>query len=136
MKDINEFRFSGIVERFDRIQTRTGTAMISFVVRCWKEKIRVVAFKTLAEETELSRGDRVEVRGHVQSNSWTDQHGQQRSGWQVIADEIRRTDDTDTRQRAAAVVACCEWAKRGNQPKSEPGSYLNTAKEMAQAADV
>ena len=67
MKDLNIFRFSGIIERFDRIQTKTGTPMCAFSVRCWKERIRVVAFKTVAEETMLSPGDRVEVRGAIQS---------------------------------------------------------------------
>ena len=98
MKDLNFFRFSGIVERFDRITTKTGTAMISFTVRCWKETIRTVCFKELAASTELTRGDRVEIVGRVQTTSWTDQQGQQRSGWQVIADEIRRADDTLDRQ--------------------------------------
>lgn len=94
MKDINEFRFTGTVERFDRIQTKTGTPMVAFTVMCWKERIRTVAFKDLAEKTDLAAGDRVEVRGHIQSNSWTDQNEQQRNGWQVIAHEIRRADDT------------------------------------------
>lgn len=92
MRDLNEFRFSGTVQRFDRIQTKTGTAMVSFSVMCWKERIRTVAFKALAEQTELSPGDWLEVRGHIQSTSWTDQHGQQRTGWQVVAHEIHRAD--------------------------------------------
>ena len=60
MKDMNEFRFSGTVERFDRIQTKTGTPMVSFTVLCWRERVRAVAFKAIAEQTELAPGDRVE----------------------------------------------------------------------------
>ncbi|MGW8158413.1 MAG: single-stranded DNA-binding protein [Desulfoprunum sp.] len=98
MKDMNEFRFSGTVERFDRIQTKTGTPMVAFTVMCWRERIRTVAFKSIAEQTTLNPGDRVECRGHIQATSWTDQNGQQRTGWQVVAHEIHRADDTDRQQ--------------------------------------
>lgn len=40
MKDLNEFQFSGTVERFDRIATKTGTPMIVLTVICWKERVR------------------------------------------------------------------------------------------------
>lgn len=53
----------------------------------------------------------------------------------VRSRNLHRRDLTPS-QRAAAVVACCEWAKRGNQPKSQPGCDLTTAKQMAEAADV
>ena len=115
MKDINDFRFSGIVERFDRIQTKTGTAMISFTVRCWRETIRAIAFKELAEQTELTRGDRIEVRGHIQTTTWTDKQGQLRSGWQCVASEIRITaDDTDRQQEQPRPPARQEQAHQGN----------------------
>ena len=40
-------------------------------------------------------------------------------------------------QRAAAVVACSEWATAGKQPKGEPGSPLKaTVPEMAKDAEV
>jgi len=93
MKDRNEFFFSGTVERFDRIQTKTGTAMVSFSVMCWREHIRCIAFRDLAEQTTLTTGDRVEVRGHIQSNEWTDKDGNRRQGWQVIAHEIHIAAD-------------------------------------------
>ncbi|MBB5347185.1 single-stranded DNA-binding protein [Desulfoprunum benzoelyticum] len=93
MRDLNEFRFSGTVQRFDRIQTKTGMAMVSFSVLCWKERIRNVAFKALAEQTELSPGDRIEVRGHIQSTEWQDKDGNRRTGWQVIAHEISRAEN-------------------------------------------
>ena len=98
MKDIIEFRFSGTIERFDRIATKTGTPMVAFLAMCWKERIRIVAFKDLAEQTELTPGNRVEVRGHIQTTAWTDQNGQQRTGWQVIAHEITRADDAGQQQ--------------------------------------
>lgn len=39
-------------------------------------------------------------------------------------------------QRAAAVVACAEWAKPGHQAKQTPGVHLATMEAMAKAADV
>ena len=98
MKDKNCFEFTGTVERFDRIATKTGTPMVAFTVLCWRERVRTVAFKALAEQTDLSTGDRVEVRGHIQSTEWQDKDGNKRSGWQCIAHEISRPDDTDRQQ--------------------------------------
>ena len=57
----------------------------------------------------------------------------------VRSRNLHRRDLTPS-QRAAAVVACCEWAKRGtNQHREEGGnqvSTLSTNAEMAEAADV
>jgi len=141
MRDLNEFRFSGTVQRFDRIQTNTGTAMVSFSVMCWKERIRTIAFKALADQTELSPGDWVEVRGHIQSTSWTDKHGQLRTGWQCIgptaSSRISYHREQARRQDSSRVVsqtlASCSNTLMGhsddtntaNTPifaRSEPGS--------------
>ena len=93
MKDRNEFFFSGVVEDFKRIQTRTGTPMIAFQVRCWRESIRCIAFKSIAEQTELTKGDYIECRGHVQGKEWIDREGNKRSGWQVVCHEITLAGD-------------------------------------------
>ncbi|WP_320055728.1 hypothetical protein [Desulfuromonas thiophila] len=55
----------------------------------------------------------------------------------VRSRNLHRRDLTPS-QRAAAVVACSEWAKRGTNQHggSEPGSHPQTATEMAKAADV
>jgi single-stranded DNA-binding protein len=110
MKDINEFHCTGKVETFKRIETRTGLPMASITVLCWKERVKVVLFKELAQQTELSAGDRVEVKGSIQSTSWTDQNGQQRHGWQVIAHEIRKGDEADQQQEAPRQPAQQEQA--------------------------
>ena len=86
--DINEAKFSGTVETFRRIETKTGTPMIRFAFRCWKEAIHAVAFKDVAAQTTLAPGDRVKVRGRVRGTSWQDSEGNQRGGWEVVADEI------------------------------------------------
>lgn len=115
MKDLNFFRFSGVVERFDRITTKTGMAMISFVVRCWKERVRVVAFRDLAEQTTLAAGDRVEIVGRVQGTEWQDKDGNRRSGWQVIASEIHIADDTlDQQHEQPRPPARQQEAHQGN----------------------
>ena len=86
--DINSVRITGTVERFDIVSTKTGTPMIRLTVRCFKELFTVVAFKELAEATRLNAGERVEVRGRVQSNTWTDKDGNKRYGFQVVATDI------------------------------------------------
>lgn len=86
--DTNKCTFSGKVENFKRISTKTGTPMISFKLKCWKEKIRVVAFKELAESTTLNDGDRIEIVGRLQSSSW-EYEGAKFHGFQIIADEIQ-----------------------------------------------
>lgn len=86
--DINHIRITGTVEQFDTINTRTGTPMVKASVRCFKELFIVVAFKELASFTILTIGDRVEVKGRIQSNDWTDKDGNKRYGFQVVATEI------------------------------------------------
>ena len=92
--DINQATFTGTVERFDRIATRTGTPMVKVLLRCYKETVSVVAFKELAENTDLSPGDRAKVRGKIQSTSWTAQDGTRRQGWQLVADHIGPIGET------------------------------------------
>lgn len=98
--DINKCHITGTVERFDRIATKTGTPMIKTLVRCHKESIPVVAFKDLAEATHLEAGDRVDVRGRVQSTSWTGQDGVKRYGWQLVADTIQPLDQANRQPEA------------------------------------
>ena len=92
--DINRCHITGTVERFDRIATKTGTAMIKALVRCYKETVQVVAFRDLAEDTDLQAGDRVEVRGRIQNTSWTAQDGSRRYGWQLVAESITLDGET------------------------------------------
>lgn len=54
----------------------------------------------------------------------------------VISSNMHRRHLTGS-QRAAAVVACAEWAPEGRPAKNpEPGSGLMTESDMAKAADV
>ena len=91
--DVNIIKVSGTVTEFRRVQTKTGTPMIRFAIQCWKERIIVVAFKELAEFVALVPGQRVEVRGSIQSTCWKDEQGNTRSGFQVIARDIMSDDD-------------------------------------------
>ena len=84
--DINEIDISGAVERFAVVETKTGTPMIRFTLRCWKELIQVVAFKEQAG-VRLREGERVEVKGYIQSTRWTDKDGNAKSGFQVVANK-------------------------------------------------
>lgn len=56
----------------------------------------------------------------------------------VRSRNLRRRDLTPS-QRAAATVACCEWAKAGNpnlKSNVQPSCTLSTNQEMAKEADV
>ena len=95
--DINHCTFSGKVEKFKRVQTRTGTPMITFTLKCWKEMIKVVAFKELAEETGLHDGDRVIIKGRLQSSSW-EYEGTRYHSFQVVADKIEMLEFDQKKQ--------------------------------------
>ena len=87
--DVNEAKVSGTVERFNIVDTRTGTPMIRFALRCWRERFQIVAFKDLASETTLRPGERVKVAGRIQCTQWQDKDtGQTRHGFQIIARTI------------------------------------------------
>lgn len=86
--DLNHVRMSGTVERFETVATKTGTPMIRFALRCWKEWATIVAFRDLAAQTTLNRGERVEVTGRIQTTQWTDKEGTPRTGWQIVAQTI------------------------------------------------
>ncbi len=88
MADQNECRFSGVVEQFAVIATKTGTPMVKLMLLAGRERVSVVAFRDLAERTRLNEGDRVELAGPLQSNSWEGQDGVRRYGWQIIANRL------------------------------------------------
>ena len=85
MYDKNHCRFSGTIQDFKRIDTRTGTLMTSFKLKCWKETIKVVAFKENA--IDLINGSRVEITGKLQSSSW-EYEGQKYHGFQIVAESV------------------------------------------------
>ena len=118
--DINRCHITGTVERFDRIATKTGTAMIKALVRCYKETVQVVAFRDLAEDTDLQAGDRVEVRGRIQNTSWTAQDGSRRYGWQLVAESI--TLDGETQPGAQLTGETQPPAQQPAPPPHRPAS--------------
>jgi hypothetical protein len=88
MTDENKCRFTGAVEGFTVVSTKSGISMIRFFLLAGKEKITVVAFRDLADQTRLAAGDRVAVLGAAQTTSWDGRDGVRRYGWQVVAAEI------------------------------------------------
>jgi single-stranded DNA-binding protein len=115
MTDQNECRFTGTVEKFQVIETKTGTSMIKFFLQAGKEKVAVVAFRDLADQTRLSPGDRVAVLGALQSTSYKGQDGVMRYGYQVIASEITSEDEAP----ASAPPARTTPAKQATPPPGE-----------------
>jgi single-stranded DNA-binding protein len=88
MTDKNECQFTGAVEGFTVVATKSGISMVRFFLLAGKEKISVVAFRDLADQTRLAAGDRVAVLGAIQSTSWDGRDGVRRYGFQIIAAEI------------------------------------------------
>jgi single-stranded DNA-binding protein len=79
---------TGSVEGFQIINTKTGTPMIKFFLLAGKEKVSVVAFHGLADQTRLAAGQRVAVTGNIQSTSYRAADGVMRYGFQIVAHEI------------------------------------------------
>ena len=100
--DKNSAKVSGMVERFDVVNTRTGTPMIRFALRCWRERIQIVAFKELATTTMLRPGERVEVEGRIQGTQWSAPDGARRTGFQIVARSIRPEQTANTRRLSAS----------------------------------
>ena len=86
--DKNEIHISGKVDRFEIIATKTGTPMIKFFLACGKERLAVIAFKSLADATRLIDGDPVSITGAIQTTSWEGNDGLKRYGVQIIATRI------------------------------------------------
>jgi len=105
MSDLNECHFTGLVEQFYIIQTKTGTPMVKAFVLCGKERLTVIAFKELADATRLNEGERVAVSGAIQSTSWESKDGVKRYGFQVIASEISKTETGQAIEPAPAPSA-------------------------------
>lgn len=103
--DLNECRFTGKVEGFTVINTKTGTPMIRFFIACNKERIAVVAFKSLADATRLGDGDQVSVTGAIQQTTWDGKDGVKRYGFQIIASKINENEQEPFTPKQAAPPA-------------------------------
>jgi single-stranded DNA-binding protein len=84
MYDLNDCRFTGTVQQIRPIQTQSGIPMVQFRIQCWRETIRCVAFKELANQIVeyYQTGDRIELRGRIQSSNW-EQDGAKVYSYQV-----------------------------------------------------
>lgn len=87
MYDKNKCSFSGEVNHWRRIQTKTGTPMTTFSLKCYKTIVKMIAFGDQA--IDLEDGQRVEITGRLQNNNWTDKDGNKHYGYQVVVDSIQ-----------------------------------------------
>ncbi len=103
MKSMNEVFLLGHVGRDPEVsKTRSGkdratfSLATSYSIRAddgWDERTdwhKVVVFDWLAKRVEerLRKGDPVMVRGRMSSHKWTDDNGQARVSWSVVAREV------------------------------------------------
>lgn len=64
--------------------------------------VGLLAFNDLAETLlQLDKGDAISVRGRMELNRWTSNTGEQREGWQVIADALLPGPGKSPRARTA-----------------------------------
>ena len=89
--DKNQCKFSGTVEAIKPINTKTGTPMVSFKLKCWKEYIKGVAFKDLAEKViaTVKQGDRIEIAGKIESRNY-EYEDRKYNSFQIVADEVEK----------------------------------------------
>ena len=87
--DKNNCEFSGQIIELKDIPTKTGTPMVSLKIQCFKEQIRGVAFKELAEQLleNFEVGDRIEFTGRLQSSNW-ENNGTKYFSFQINISEI------------------------------------------------
>jgi len=87
MKDQNEVKLSGTINRLKPITTSTGTPMAEALLQVDKYQFRVTALGNLAEGilAKAQDGDRLGVTGTLTANSWQDKDGQWRNSFCVTA---------------------------------------------------
>ena len=82
--DINAIHISGTIQSCDRYDCKTGKSMAKLGVLCWKERMTILAFEDMAEQS-FEIGARIEAKGRVQSTSYTGRDGLRHYGWQIVA---------------------------------------------------
>jgi single-stranded DNA-binding protein len=87
--DLNECRFSGKIIDLKRVDTKTDTSMASIKIQCFREQIRNVAFKEIAEVLlgNFDTGSRIEFSGRLQTSNW-ERNGTKYFSFQINISEI------------------------------------------------
>ena len=84
MADINEIKFSGIIERLQAITKRTGKPMSSWLLKVGRDQFKCVCFGNLAETVLQCRdGDQISLTGTGSINSWKDNDEHWHNDFQV-----------------------------------------------------
>lgn len=98
--------------------TEKGTAITKFslaVTRVQRNKesgdketdwFNIVAWEKLAETCNnyLHKGSKVFIEGRIQSHKYTDKSGVERTGWDVIATDMRMLDSKETSSARAGAA--------------------------------
>ena len=86
MKDINEIRFSGTIDRLQKINTKSGISMATTLLKVGQNKFKIVAFKNVADALlRCNDRDRVTVQGSGSINSWKDNEEHWHNDFQLTA---------------------------------------------------
>ncbi|MGD9506463.1 MAG: single-stranded DNA-binding protein [Syntrophobacteraceae bacterium] len=88
MKDQNEVRLTGTIDKTRRIATKTGAPMAEVILTVRQDRFRITAFGNVAEHllARANAGDRLSVTGSLSVSSWKDETtGEWRNSFAVQA---------------------------------------------------
>lgn len=88
MKEANEVRLTGAVDRIRQITTRTGAAMAEIILKVRQDRFRITALGNVAEHLldSCAPGDRLTVTGTLATSSWKDEStGEWRNSFSITA---------------------------------------------------
>ena len=88
MRDENQVRLTGAVDRTKRITTRTGNPMAEIILRVLQDRFRITSHGNLAEELldHLKPGDRLTISGSLSVSNWKDEaSGEWRNSFSISA---------------------------------------------------
>jgi len=113
--ETNKIEFTGTIERLKSINTKTGTTMVTLLLKVGQDRFKVVAFKNVAKEIlKCSDGDQISVVGSGSINSWKDKDDHwhndfQLSVWEVEVDgQITEYEKNSTGSRTTNPKADCQ----------------------------
>jgi single-stranded DNA-binding protein len=87
MKDQNEVKLSGVIDRVRRIDTKTGNSMAEIILVVSQSRFRVTAFGNVGQRLlTCVAGERVAITGSLATSAWRDKDsGEWKNSWGITA---------------------------------------------------
>ena len=125
MKQQNECRLSGQIDRVRKITTKTGAAMCEVILTVRGDHFRVVSFGNLAEYilAHAVAGDELAVTGSLSISNWKDEAtGEWRNSFAVTAWGIELHGEAVAYQKKQQPKS--QKKQRWQPPVAQPGDYF------------